>query len=160
MACFNGPAQGAVLNEFARLEGTTVLTSVDSVLNFTYKKESVFDLKTARRCYNTIVAQIHPKRGGVVDTTRAPMALSIATRAYEQCRNASKYNSWKKNKHGITEVTEDWDFIIPADLMYSEVESRDELDFSSAIRERRPQAAIAQPAEGVGAAKHSHVDPH
>jgi len=68
---------------------------------------------------------------------------------------AVSYNSWKKNKRDITEVTEDWDFIIPADLMYSEVESRDELDCSSAIRERSPQAAIAQPAECVGAAKHN-----
>lgn len=154
MACFNGPAQGAVLNEFARLEGTNVLTTMDSVLNFTLKKGSVFDLRAARRCYNTILAQIHPNGGGIIDPTRATMALSIATRAFEQCKNASRYNSWKRNQCGIAEVTEDWDFVIPVDLMYSEVLSRDEVELSSATRKRSLEAAAALPLEDVGAAGH------
>ena len=147
---YHGPGRGgmAVTNSFARLENVTVLTTLQDALN--YDGSVPFTLKLARRQHQQLRNQVHPEKGGVVDAARATRSLAVLNRALEQCEIASQYQSWQRSGHDILNAKSDPDFVIPAELLYSERWSPEEVKLAEA-RAQSERASAASAANGTGA---------
>ena len=144
---YHGPGRGGmtVTNSFARLENVTVLTTLQD-----YSGSAPFTLKLARRQHQQLRNQVHADKGGVVDAACAMRSLAVLNRALEQCKIASQYQSWQRSGHDILHAKSDPDFVIPAELLYSERSSPEEVKLAE-VRAQSERASAASAAHGTGA---------
>ena len=168
MANLKKSADEAILSEITRLELVNTQTPVHDVLK--YDGRQSFTLKVAHRNYIKIAQQIDPENSEVFDKMRATKALGTISRAFAQCKHASQVDSWKRNRFDTSLATTNFGFIVPAELLYSEQQSLEEVELIEARIDAKEVAAteyskvasldaeVSETSE-IGASRHIFIAP-